>query len=397
MVLLGAFMVSGCALPVPVQVASWALDGISYLATDKSVTDHGISFIAQKDCALWRGVQGREICDSYEETGAVTVAALAAPDGAAASSETVETPQGIENIEEISEIATLETASGEAQEPQAPIAAADVGIEPTASEPVAADAGKLAVVEAKPAVAEDQPLAVEPIAQPLAAEPIEQPLAVEPIAQPTHSEPVIVASLAPEKTEKAAVAPVAPGGDRILIPGRRSWSEKPGANMYYVIGSFQNRNNAKRLVSKHKDLGPSVMASRVNGKETYRVAIGPFTRVEQRSVDWTIRKSGIRDSWAISIDRSRWQIAGPTGPKKAPLAAKKPPIAETASLPDDLNQNIDKFTKTIDNKQTNGEFTLGDDPPLGIGTEAGRNILYGVAGRQPGLSGEQIGRIVNLA
>jgi len=41
---------------MPLQVASWALDGISYIMTEKSVTDHGISVVAQKDCAVWRGV-----------------------------------------------------------------------------------------------------------------------------------------------------------------------------------------------------------------------------------------------------------------------------------------------------------------------------------------------------
>ena len=44
-------------MPLPFQIASWALDGISYIATEKSVTDHGISIIAQKDCALLRVVQ----------------------------------------------------------------------------------------------------------------------------------------------------------------------------------------------------------------------------------------------------------------------------------------------------------------------------------------------------
>ena len=36
---LGAFalLLGGCALPVPVQIASWALDGISYILTEKSV------------------------------------------------------------------------------------------------------------------------------------------------------------------------------------------------------------------------------------------------------------------------------------------------------------------------------------------------------------------------
>ncbi|MEQ8195910.1 MAG: hypothetical protein RIB59_15620, partial [Rhodospirillales bacterium] len=48
------FFLSGCGLPVGVTIASWAIDGISLLTTEKSVTDHGISAVAQRDCALWR-------------------------------------------------------------------------------------------------------------------------------------------------------------------------------------------------------------------------------------------------------------------------------------------------------------------------------------------------------
>ena len=68
-------LLSGCALPLPFQIASWALDGISYLATEKSVTDHGISIVAQKDCALLRVVKGDEMCSSYDDSGTIAVAA----------------------------------------------------------------------------------------------------------------------------------------------------------------------------------------------------------------------------------------------------------------------------------------------------------------------------------
>ena len=71
-VLLGA-----CSIPVPLKFASWALDGIAYLTTEKSVTDHGISLVARKDCALWRGIKGEQICRSDDGT------AIAAAEGQA--------------------------------------------------------------------------------------------------------------------------------------------------------------------------------------------------------------------------------------------------------------------------------------------------------------------------
>ena len=55
-------LTTGCSLPLHYQIASWTLDGVSYITTNKSVTDHGISIVAQKDCALLRVVHGDEIC-----------------------------------------------------------------------------------------------------------------------------------------------------------------------------------------------------------------------------------------------------------------------------------------------------------------------------------------------
>lgn len=56
---------SGCivALPPAIQLASLALDGISYVSTGKSVTDHAISAVTAKDCAMIRSLKGENICD----------------------------------------------------------------------------------------------------------------------------------------------------------------------------------------------------------------------------------------------------------------------------------------------------------------------------------------------
>ncbi len=54
-------VLSGCGLPTAVTVASLVASGVSYVTTGKSVTDHGISMVLQKDCALLRGFEG-DIC-----------------------------------------------------------------------------------------------------------------------------------------------------------------------------------------------------------------------------------------------------------------------------------------------------------------------------------------------
>ncbi len=64
-----AMVLSGCGLPPLVSYISNAADIFSYLSTSKSVTDHGISFVFEKDCALLRALDG-PIC--VEETEAET-------------------------------------------------------------------------------------------------------------------------------------------------------------------------------------------------------------------------------------------------------------------------------------------------------------------------------------
>ena len=57
------FAVSACVpIPSSLQLAGWVADGFSYLATDKSIVDNGISAASGKDCALYRVVMGRKAC-----------------------------------------------------------------------------------------------------------------------------------------------------------------------------------------------------------------------------------------------------------------------------------------------------------------------------------------------
>ncbi|MCK5546077.1 MAG: hypothetical protein KAI27_01805 [Rhodospirillaceae bacterium] len=48
---------SGClALPPAIQLASLAIDGISYMQTGKSISDHALSAVTNKDCAMLRAL-----------------------------------------------------------------------------------------------------------------------------------------------------------------------------------------------------------------------------------------------------------------------------------------------------------------------------------------------------
>jgi hypothetical protein len=69
---------TGCApiLPPAVMIASQAIDGISYLTTGKSGTDHILSAALEEDCAIHRVVTGGAVCQ-VEAAGDVATANLA--------------------------------------------------------------------------------------------------------------------------------------------------------------------------------------------------------------------------------------------------------------------------------------------------------------------------------
>ncbi len=66
-----AVSLSGCGLPPIISVASLAFDFASYGSTGKTVKDHGLSAVLQKDCALLRGLDG-QVCVAEGSAEAAT-------------------------------------------------------------------------------------------------------------------------------------------------------------------------------------------------------------------------------------------------------------------------------------------------------------------------------------
>src|SRR5215472_243032 len=60
--ILAPILLGGCAIPPALSIASYVLDGVSYAATGTSVSDHGISAAAGRDCAMWRLIKGQNPC-----------------------------------------------------------------------------------------------------------------------------------------------------------------------------------------------------------------------------------------------------------------------------------------------------------------------------------------------
>ncbi len=63
--------VGACAVPLPLQIATWAADGISYLMTSKSMSDHGLSAAVGQDCAVHRVITEGAVCREDADSGTV--------------------------------------------------------------------------------------------------------------------------------------------------------------------------------------------------------------------------------------------------------------------------------------------------------------------------------------
>jgi len=70
-VLLVCLLCVGCtAVPPIIKVASWiktGMDVISYIETDKTTTDHALSYVMDKDCSAFYLLQGKTICYKEDE------------------------------------------------------------------------------------------------------------------------------------------------------------------------------------------------------------------------------------------------------------------------------------------------------------------------------------------
>ncbi len=313
----GALLLGGCALPLPVQVASWALDGLSYVTTQKSVADHGLSAVANRDCSVLRGIllEAGEICRDDGVTG-VAVASRAgnatATDAARALAE-FETAAGGDA-----------TQGGQATN-RRPI------IAPQIQPPLQAQVRMNLARIHKPIMFEDGvqlsgfPLVitvetVTPAATQLAAK------------SAAKAAPKADADAAKDLADfpTAAGAPAADTDD--ATDNAKQWRAKtsrvvddgdqePLSGLYFVIGSFRDHDNARKLRSLYRALAPAVLAAKLDQGKVYRVVVGPFEQRHAKAVHQQIYYAGIADAWAIKIKPGEWTMAMVDPPAEQPLLA----------------------------------------------------------------------------
>ena len=60
------FAAGGCGAPVAAVAASYGADGVSMAGTGKTASDHFASMVSKRDCALWRVLRSRPICEERD-------------------------------------------------------------------------------------------------------------------------------------------------------------------------------------------------------------------------------------------------------------------------------------------------------------------------------------------
>ena len=255
---------TGCALPPAVTVASLVLDGASYVATGKSTTDHAISAVANEDCALLRAIDGEDICDPNGEV----LLALVAGDPA-------------------DENWNYDPESG------SPDANRVTGWKSAS----VFEAAVVAEPEARPELSAI-PVAAKTLGEAASATPALTP---GPVGQGTSLiSPVSATSVAAKAPArgKLAQANPAPKPDAPQPPVQTASQSArlippvgPGV-AYAVIGSFQNVENARRMVASRGD-DALIQEIEVKGETTYRILLDQ--PVEQA------RNAGFPDAWPVHL------------------------------------------------------------------------------------------------
>ncbi len=282
----------GCALPVPIQIASWALDGISYLATEKSVADHGLSMVAQQDCAVLRGLLSEgDFCRDFKDSTTVLVDNGSGKSTSDSRNGLVEDGgTEVASLSEIESLANFETASG------------------GENGDVKAGAGVASAQHQKDIAEIAWPMDLDDNFRlpgyPLEISVIEGP--APEVSAPDEFAFSFRLAIDEWQTQASAmaakeIAPMAAQAD--------SKVGEPAVGLYFVIGSFRQHKNARDLRQQFQALAPSVFSAKLKRGTLYRVVVGPFGQRDAKEVHRSIFKAGIADSWAIRIEPGQWSMA----------------------------------------------------------------------------------------
>ncbi len=278
-ILLGmpVFFLAGCVLPPAVAIGSYAADGLSFLITGKSVSDHAISEVVGEDCATWRMVKLENPCREYEEGEGSIFASRdddadtdGARDVAAVGEDGRDEDEGYDNRTVDKVPVTLVT---------------DVPIDSD----VAPDSAPLSEYTAAPTqVANSNPAAGDGAGK----------ISIEQISDARPQLPTSWAD--PDRREEAIVSDQLGGRNAIVAATPKAIpASGPGDGILLVMGSFSSKSNAQRLARAQADFDPVVIPARIGVVTYYRVVTRTSPAMGLRDIRQRLSAAGIRNIWRI--------------------------------------------------------------------------------------------------
>ena len=294
-------VLGACGLPVGVQIASLVADGISYLTTEKTLTDHGISVVTSKDCSLWRGVEGKDICRDEDYMGIEDIElaeASTAPPNKTAKGATISAEQPYPLV--AAKAGLTEKKRRIIAPAPKPAPRSDDGV----GKPIDTDRLILGQDEG---TSRKVPVRAPVIQETAAAQ-------IEPITIEAKND--AIALLAPLKSSKAELiiskdlAPPSPAlapANKISafrsnkLMAKEGTVKKRHRRTYYIIASYHRSADARRFSGRHGGLKPLVLEGTANGHKVFRVAVGPIAKTERRATRQRLKSAGFKDTWKLTL------------------------------------------------------------------------------------------------
>jgi hypothetical protein len=296
-----AGFLTGCASPA-IMIASQMVDGVSYLATGKSTTDHALSGALDEDCALHRALDGAAVCKkkSREPASDIQTASLAdapvtLPDGPDGAMETLseDTPDVLVGNEVGS---AVDQKTGEVPD-QASQASQALG--QASGQSVQVSRGFGADMFFVPHHAGD----VDDRAKNKNSK--NKNLGGDTPAIPGTGDVGPESNIAAVPDQAPSAGALAPGA---VSPARHSAGE-PDKRFFIVLGSFSTRSNAQLaagqmpnrvapVLASHQ--GPRIAVADVRGRTFYRVILGPLDQPSTRQARRQFVAAGLGNTWTIA-------------------------------------------------------------------------------------------------
>ncbi|WP_417836206.1 SPOR domain-containing protein [Thalassospira tepidiphila] len=293
-----------CGGPIELTVAKLAGDLISYVSTGKSTTDHAVSFVAERDCALHRPLLEQTICKDDETILAEEAAALAV--------------MGEPEIKQELRVARPEiyAVNAPAEDWSRPSATAlksnaivTTNLPPLTPKKTADDAVDAVEVASARDQIEVEDVAVDrsdlgPIDPQVEADAaVAGYVSDEPAAEIAAPQETVTAALVDPAVmgdgDDVVVKPVDAALDGDALAGDDLAAPLPGD--YVVLASFADEARANRALGLYKEYQPRLLNAEVKGKPYLRVAVGPLSAEHAHDLRLLAAKKGVKDPWIVGV------------------------------------------------------------------------------------------------